>query len=46
MGGVDWARLEKSIDQIALTYDFTARPKAADVFTDAFLPPPAERKIN
>lgn len=45
VGGVDMARLEKSIDQIAMTYDFKNRPKAADIFTSQFLPPAAERKF-
>ena len=45
VGGVDMARLEKSIDQVADTYEFKNRPKAADIFTDAFLPPAAERKF-
>jgi NitT/TauT family transport system substrate-binding protein len=44
-GGVDMARLARSIDQIALTYDFKARPKAEDVFTSQFLPPVAERRM-
>ena len=44
-GGVEEARLDQSIDQIALTYQFkSAKPKGADVFDAAFLPPPAERK--
>jgi NitT/TauT family transport system substrate-binding protein len=45
VGGVDMTRLAKSIDQIALTYDFKARPKAEDIFTSQFLPPAAERKF-
>lgn len=44
-GGVDMARLAKSIDQIALTYDFKNRPKAEDIFTDKYLPPASERKL-
>ena len=44
-GGVDMARLAKSIDQIALTYDFKNRPKPEDIFTDQYLPPAAERKL-
>jgi NitT/TauT family transport system substrate-binding protein len=44
-GGVDMARLAKSIDQIALTYKFKNRPKAEDIFTSQFLPPAAERKM-
>lgn len=42
-GGVDMARLAESIEQIAVTYDFKARPKAEDIFNPAFLPPAAER---
>ena len=46
-GGVDKDRLAKSIDQIALTYEFkNAKPKAADVFDASFLPPAADRKAN
>jgi NitT/TauT family transport system substrate-binding protein len=46
-GGVDAARLDKSVEQIALTYDFkNAKPKGADVFDASFLPPAAERKAN
>ena len=44
-GGVDMARLAKSIDQIAITYDFKNRPKAEDVFTSRYLPAVAERKL-
>jgi NitT/TauT family transport system substrate-binding protein len=44
-GGVDMARLAKSIDQIGLTYDFKNRPTAEDIFTSQYLPPPAERKL-
>jgi NitT/TauT family transport system substrate-binding protein len=44
-GDVDMARLAKSIDQIALTYDFKSRPTAADIFTSQYLPPAAERKL-
>src|SRR3954451_102312 len=46
-GGVDEERLDKSIDQIALTYTFkNGRPKASDVFDSSFLPPAAERKVE
>src|SRR4029077_14670816 len=44
-GGIDAARLAKSIDQIALTYDFKNRPKAEDIFNSQYLPPAAERKL-
>jgi NitT/TauT family transport system substrate-binding protein len=43
-GAVDMARLEKSIEQIGLTYNFKAKPKAADIFDASFLPPAADRK--
>jgi NitT/TauT family transport system substrate-binding protein len=46
-GGVDAARLEKSIEQIGLTYTFKAGvPKGADVFDASFLPNDAARKAN
>jgi NitT/TauT family transport system substrate-binding protein len=46
-GGVDTARLDKSVDQIALTYEFkNPKPKSADVFDASFLPPAADRKAN
>jgi len=44
-GGVDMERLKKSIDQIALTYDFKNRPTAEDIFDSQYLPPAAERKL-
>jgi len=45
-GGIDKARFAKSIDQIGLTFNFKSKPKVEDIFTEAFLPPPAERKVN
>lgn len=45
VGDVDPARLAKSIDQVAVTYDFKAKPTAADIFTGEYLPPVAERKM-
>jgi NitT/TauT family transport system substrate-binding protein len=46
-GGVDPARLDKSIDQIALTYTFkNAKPKGSDIFDASFLPSDADRKTN
>jgi NitT/TauT family transport system substrate-binding protein len=43
-GGVDTGRLANSIEQVALTYEFKNKPKPDDIFTDAYLPPAAERK--
>jgi NitT/TauT family transport system substrate-binding protein len=46
IGGIDAARLERSIDQIAEDFKFGKRPSAQDIFDDSFLPPPTERLIN
>ena len=44
-GDVEMDRLDKSVDQIALTYQFkNAKPKGADVFDRSVLPAAAERK--
>ena len=46
-GGVDTERLTKSIDQIALTYEFkNGRPKAPDIFDSSFLPSESSRKAD
>jgi NitT/TauT family transport system substrate-binding protein len=46
LGAVEPARLEQSLEQMALVYTFKARPKPEDIFDAAFLPPAAERKVN
>jgi NitT/TauT family transport system substrate-binding protein len=46
IGGIDPARLERSIDQIAEDFKFHKRPTAADIFDDAFLPRLSGRLIN
>jgi NitT/TauT family transport system substrate-binding protein len=45
-GGIDAARFDRAIEQIALTYNFKTRPKAGDVFDPSFLPPAEDRKVN
>ena len=45
-GGIDPDRFSRSIDQIGLTFTYKAKPKTEDIFTDAFLPPAADRKVN
>ena len=45
-GQVDMARLDRAISQIALTYDFKAKPKASDIFDPSFLPPAADRNTD
>lgn len=46
IGGVEPARLERSIDQIAQDFKFRRRPTAGDIFDDRFLPPVTGRLIN
>lgn len=46
LGDVDMQRLEKSIDQIGLTFKYTNKPKAADIFTSEFLPPREQRLVD
>jgi NitT/TauT family transport system substrate-binding protein len=46
LGGIDPARFERSIDQIAEDFKFQKRPSAADIFDDTFLPPLGGRLIN
>jgi NitT/TauT family transport system substrate-binding protein len=46
LGGIDPARLERSIDQIAQDFKFRKRPTASGIFDDQFLPPLGGRLIN
>lgn len=46
LGGIDGARFERSIDQIAEDFKFRKRPTGTDVFDDSFLPPINGRLIN
>src|SRR6266436_3620935 len=46
IGGIDPARFDRSIDQIAADFKFQKRPSAADIFDDSFLPPLGGRLIN
>ena len=47
LGAIDVARLDKAIEQLALTYSFKfAQPKARDIFNSSFLPPESERRVN
>lgn len=45
-GAIDVARLEASIEQIALVHTFKAKPRAEDIFNASFLPPASERRVN
>jgi NitT/TauT family transport system substrate-binding protein len=46
IGGIDAARLERSIDQIGEDFKFHKRPTALEIFDDGFLPPLGGRLIN
>lgn len=46
LGGIDPARFDKSIEQIAVDFKFHKRPTAADIFDGSFLPPLNGRLIN
>ena len=45
-GNADIDRLNRSIDQLAITFPFKNKPKAEDVFTGEFLPPVEERMFK
>ncbi len=46
VGAVDMQRLERSIDQIGLTFQYTNKPKASDIFTAQYLPPRDQRLLK
>jgi len=46
IGGVDPARLERSIGQVGEDFKMSKRPSASDIFDDGFLPPVGARPIN
>ena len=46
LGAVDMKRLERSIDQIGLTFQYTNKPKAGDIFTAQHLPPREQRLVK
>lgn len=46
LGGIDAARFDTSLNEIAEDFTFRKRPTAADIFDDSFLPGSVGRKIN
>ncbi|MCG6875955.1 MAG: ABC transporter substrate-binding protein [Betaproteobacteria bacterium] len=46
IGAVDMKRLQRSIDQIGVTFKYTNKPKPGDVFNASFLPPPQQRMVK
>ncbi len=46
LGEIDASRFDRAIEQMAVASAFKTKPKAADIFDDAFLPPDAERAAD
>ena len=46
IGGIDPARFDRSVDQLAEDVKFRAKPALADIFDDSFLPASGGRLIN
>jgi NitT/TauT family transport system substrate-binding protein len=46
IGAVDMKRLERSIEQIGLTFPYTNKPKPADIFTAQYLPAREQRLVK
>lgn len=46
IGGIDPARFETLLDQIAEDFRFRNRPAATDIFDSSFLPPASDRRIT
>lgn len=45
-GGIDRARFAQALDQIGLAFTYKAKPKVDDVFSEEFLPPAEQRKLD
>jgi NitT/TauT family transport system substrate-binding protein len=46
LGAIDMKRLERSIEQIGLTFQYSNKPKAADIFTAQYLPAREQRLVK
>ena len=44
--GIDPARMQRAIDQVVVSFELGAKLTVAQVFTDAYLPPAADRKVD
>ena len=45
LSSVELEKLQRTIDAIAAAYQLPTSPDPATVYTDRYLPPPAERKV-
>jgi NitT/TauT family transport system substrate-binding protein len=43
---IDPARMQRAIDQVVVAFELGAKPTVAQVFTGAYLPPAAERRLD
>ncbi len=46
LGAVDVKRLERSFDQIGLTFNYTSKPVATEIFTSQYLPAKEQRLVK
>lgn len=46
LGGIDPARMQRAIEQVAQAFELPARPAVAQVFTAEYLPPAAARRLD
>jgi NitT/TauT family transport system substrate-binding protein len=44
--GIDQARMQRAIEQVVVSFELPSTPTVAQVFTGAYLPPAAERKLD
>ena len=44
--GIDPARMQRAIDQVVVSFELGANPTVAQVFTGAYLPPAADRRLD
>src|SRR4029077_5752457 len=43
---IDPARMQRAIDQVVVAFELGVKPTVAQVFTDAYLPPAGDRKLD
>jgi NitT/TauT family transport system substrate-binding protein len=46
LGGIDAKRMDRAIEQIGITFKYTNKPKASDIFTSQYLPAREKRLIK
>jgi NitT/TauT family transport system substrate-binding protein len=46
LGGIDEARMRRAVEQVALAFELPSRPDVGQVFTGAYLPAAAARKLD